>query len=148
MSVVAFERKQTAGSWSEAELDTIVAALNVALAPGTGREWETGITEIGDPQFYLLSPLPDQACELSVSRIGGRYILEDGSGRLLFEHRNLALVAMHAKAAARSASWRLVAHVVLLWCTVRQILHDKVEPWLAEGEELLVDLAPQLITFA
>ena len=148
MSVVAFERKQTAGSWSEAELDTIVAALNVALAPGTGREWETGITEIGDPQFYLLGPLPDQACELCVSRIGGRYILEDGSGRLLFEHRSLALVAMHAKAAARSASWRLVAHVVLLWCTVRQILHDKVEPWLAEGEELLVDLAPQLITFA
>ena len=148
MSVVAFERKQTAGSWSEAELSTIVAALNVALASGTGREWETGITEIGDPQFYLLSPLPDQACELSVSRIGGRYILEDGSGRLLFEHRNLALVAKHAKAAARSAPWRLVAHVVLLWCTVRQILHDKVEPWLAEGEELLVDLAPQLITFA
>jgi hypothetical protein len=147
MSVVAFERKQTAGSWSEAELNTIVAALNVALASGTGREWETGMTELGDPQFCLLGPLPDQACELCVSRIGGRYILEDGSGRLLFEHRSLALVAMHAKAAARSAPWWLVAHVILLWCTVRQIIHDKVEPWLAEGEELLVDLAP-LVTFA
>jgi hypothetical protein len=148
MSVVAFERKQVAESWSEAELNTIVAALNIALASGTGREWETGMTEIGDPQFYLLGALPDQACELCVSRIGGRYILEDGLGRLLFEHRSLALVAMHAKAAVRSAPWRLVAHVVLLWCTVRHIIHDKVEPWLAEGEELLVDLAPQLVTFA
>ena len=149
MSVVAFERKRTVGFWDEAELDTIVAALSVALAPGRGREWETGMTENGDPQFYLLGPLPDQACELSVSRLGGRYILEDGSGRLLFEHRSLALVALHAKAAvARSAPWWLAAHVVLLWCTVRQIIHDKVEPWLAECEELLVELAPQLVMFA
>jgi hypothetical protein len=147
MTVVAFERKPGAGLWCETELDTLVAALNIAIASDDGRGWETGMTEAGDAQFYLLGPLPDQACELCVSRIGGRYILEDGSGRLLFEHRSLALVAMHAKAAARSAPWRLVAHVILLWCTVRQIIHDKVEPWLAEGEELLIDLAP-LVTFA
>ena len=89
MSVVAFERKQDSGEWSEKELSTLVAALGAAIAPGTGREWETGMTEKGDVQFYLLGPLPEQACELCVSRIGGRYILEDGSGRLLFEHRNL-----------------------------------------------------------
>ncbi len=63
------------------------------------------MTEKGDAQFYLLGPLPDQACELCVSRIGGRYILEDGSGRLLFEHRNLDLVALHARAAVPSTSW-------------------------------------------
>jgi len=149
MSVVAFERKQNTGEWSERELSTILAALSAATAPGTGREWETGVTENGDIQFYLLSPLPDQACELCVSRIGGRYILEDGSGRLLFEHQSLAIVALHAKAAAaRSVPWWFVAHVVLLWCTVRQIVHEKVEPWLAESEELLVELAPQLVTFA
>ena len=102
MSVVAFERKQDSGEWSETELNTIVAAFDVAIASGDGREWETGMTEKGDAQFYLLGPLPDQACELCVSRIGGRYILEDGSGRLLFEHRSLALVALHAKAAVRS----------------------------------------------
>jgi hypothetical protein len=145
MSVVAFAQKRTMGFWDEAELNTIVTALSVA----GNREWETGMTENGDPQFYLLGPLPDQACELSISRIGGRYILEDGSGRLLFEHRSLALVALHAKAAAaRSAPWWFVAHVVLLWCTIRQIVHDKVEPWLAESEELLVELAPHLVTFA
>ena len=35
MSVLAFERKQDAGTWSEPELDTILAALNAALAPAT-----------------------------------------------------------------------------------------------------------------
>ncbi len=108
MSVVAFERKQNSGEWSEKELSTLVAALGAAIASGTGREWETGMTERGDAQFYLLGPLPDQACELCVSRIGGRYILEDGSGRLLFEHRNLELVALHAKAAVPSTSWLMV----------------------------------------
>ena len=81
MSVVAFERKQDSGEWSEKELKTLVAALGAAMAPGTGREWETGMTEKGDAQFYLLGPLPEQACELCVSRIDGRYILEDGVGR-------------------------------------------------------------------
>jgi hypothetical protein len=148
MSVVAFERKQDAGLWSETELKTIVAALNVAIASGDGRGWETGMTEKGDAQWYLLGPLPDQACELCISRIGGRYILDDGAGRLLFEHQSLALVALHAKAAVRSTRWGLVARAVLLWCTIRPMIHDKVEPLLTESEEMLVHLAPQLAAFA
>lgn len=148
MTVVAFERKPGAGLWCETELDTLVAALNIAIASDDGRGWETGMTEKGDPQFYLLGPLPDQACELCVSRIGGRYILEDGSGRLLFEHQSLALVALHARAAVRSRHGWLVARAVLLWCTIRHMIHDKVEPLLTEGEELFVELAPQLAAFA
>ena len=145
MSVVAFERKQTSGEWSEKELSTLVAAL--CAAPGTGREWETGMTEKGDVQFYLLSPLPDQACELCVSRIGRSYILEDGMGRLLFEHRNLDLVALHAKAAVPSTSW-LMVRAITLWCAVRSAFHEKAEPWLVEGEELFVQFVPQLAAFA
>jgi hypothetical protein len=145
MSVVAFERKQDGGEWSEKELSTLVAAL--CAAPGTGREWETGMTERGDAQFYLLGPPPDQACELCVSRIGGRYILEDGSGRLLFEHRNLEFVTLHAKAAVPSTSW-LMVRAITLWCAVRNTIHEKVEPLLAEGEELFVQFVPQLAAFA
>ena len=145
MSVVAFERKQDSGEWSEKELSTLVAAL--CAAPGSGREWETGMTESGDAQFYLLGPLPGQACELCVSRIGGRYILEDGSGRLLFEHRNLELVALHAKAAVPSTSW-LMVRAITLWCAIRNTIHEKVEPLLVEGEELLVQFVPQLAAFA
>jgi hypothetical protein len=148
MSVLAFERNQGSEAWSEAELQTLLAALSAALAPDDGRGWETTVTERGDPQFYLLGPLPEQACELCVSRIGGRYILEDGSGRFLFEHQSLALVALHAKAAVQSMRGWLVARAVLLWCTIRHLIHDKVEPLLTEGEELLVELAPQLAAFA
>ena len=147
MSVVAFERKQDTGEWTERELGTLIAALSAAFAKGTGREWETGMTERGDAQFYLLSPLPDQACELCVSRVGGRYILEDGSGRLLFEHRNLELVALHAKAAVPSTSW-LMVRAITLWCAVRSTMNEKFEPLLIEGEELLVQFAPQLAALA
>jgi len=147
MTVLAFERKQGADVWSEAELQTLLAALNAALAPESGRGWETGMTERGDVQFYLLGPLPDQACELCVSRIGGRYILEDGWGRLLFEHQSLAVVALHAKAAVHSTRWSLVARAVLVWCAIRVSLHDKIEPLLTESEEMLVHLAPQLAAF-
>jgi hypothetical protein len=147
MSVLAFERKQGAEAWSEAELQTLFAALSAALAPDDGRGWETSVTERGDPQFYLLGPLPDQACELCVSRIGGRYILEDGRGRLLFEHKSLPRVALHAKAAVHITRWPLVARALLLWCTVRHMIHDKVEPLLAESEEMVIHLAPQLAAF-
>jgi hypothetical protein len=147
MSVVAFERQPVTGVWSESELNTIVAALNAALAPATGREWETGMTENGDAQFYLLGPLPEQACELCLSRIGRRYVLEDGYGRLLFEHRNLDLVVLHARAAVPSTSW-LMVRVVTIWCAVRSVFHEKLEPMLAETEDLLVQLVPQLAAFA
>jgi hypothetical protein len=147
MNVVAFERAQETGMWSEHELDTIVAALQAALAPSTGRAWETGITERGDAQFYLLGPLPDQACELCVSRIGARYILEDGAGRLLFDHRNLDIVALHARAAVPSTSW-LMVRLIALWCAIRIAVHEKLEPMIAESEELLVQFAPQLAAFA
>ena len=147
MSVVAFERQPVTGVWSESELNTIVAALNAALAPATGREWETGMTENGDAQFYLLGPLPEQACELCLSRIGRRYVLEDGYGRLLFEHRNLDLVVLHARAAVPSKSW-LMVRVVTIWCAVRSVFHEKLEPMLAETEDLLVQLVPQLAAFA
>ena len=78
---------------------------------------------------------------------GRRYILEDGSGRLLFEHRNLDLVVLHARAAVPSTSW-LMVRMITVWCAVRSVFHEKLEPMLAETEELLVQLAPQLAAFA
>ena len=147
MSVVAFERKQDAAGWTEAEINTIVAALQTALVPATGRSWETGVTENDDVQFYLLGPAPEAACELCLSRIGRLYILEDGSGRLLFEHRNLDLVVLHAKAATSSTP-RLMVRAIVLWCAIRSTIQEKFEPLLVEGEELLVQVAPQLAALA
>ena len=142
MTVIPFERPSVAGAWSEAELNVVEGALG-RLRDG---EWDTGLTETGDAQLYLLGP--EQACELCVSRIGGRYILEDGAGRLLFEHRSLPLVAMHARSALRITCWSLVGRIVVVWCTIRDVIHDRIEPLLGESEELLVHLAPQLAAFA
>lgn len=147
MSVVAFERRQDSAVWTEAELNAIVAGLHSALVPAGGRTWETGTTENGDPQFYLLGQRPEEACELCVSRIGRKYILEDGSGRLLFEHRNLDLVVLQAKASVSSTP-RLVARLILMWCAVRSTIQEKFEPILVESEELLVQVAPQLAALA
>lgn len=143
MKVVAFERKQMPGAWSEAELGAIAGALGAS-----GCEWETGTTENGEPQLYVLGPLPEQDCELCVSRIGGQYVLEDNAGRVLFEHHSLPLVALHARRALRATRWWLVARIVLLWCTIRNVIHDKAEPLFTEGEEMLVHLTPQLAAFA
>ena len=74
MNVLAFERKLSGEVWSEAELDTLLAALNSALASEGGRGWEAGKTEKGDPQFHLLGPLPDQACEVEPLLIEGEEI--------------------------------------------------------------------------
>jgi hypothetical protein len=148
MSVLTFQRKQDGELWSDTELQTLLAALNAALGSEDGRGWETGMTENGDPQFYLLGSLPEQACRLCVSRVGRRYILEDGAGRLVFEHQSLPLVALHAKAAVSSRRWSLAARVMLAWCSVRHAIEDKAEPLLVETEELLVHLAPKLAAFA
>ena len=140
MTVIPFERRSVAGAWSEAELKIMAGALG-GLRDG---EWDIGLTEQGDAQLYLLGPQPDQACELCVSRVGGRYILEDGAGRLLFEHNSLPLVAMHARSALRITRWSFVGRIVVVWCTIRDVIHDRVEPLLGESEELLVHLTPQL----
>jgi hypothetical protein len=36
----------------------------------------------------------------------------------------------------------------MVWCAVRNTVQEKFEPLLVEGEELLVQLAPQLAAFA
>jgi hypothetical protein len=136
MTIIAFERRSVTGAWSATELKIIDSAVG-GLRPG---EWETGLTEAGDAQLYLLGPRPDETCELCLSRLGARYVLEDGAGRLLFEHRSLPLVAMHARSALRASRWSLVARLVMAWCAIRDVIHERIEPLLGESEELLVHL--------
>jgi hypothetical protein len=56
-------------------------------------------------------------------------------------------VALHAKAAVPSTSW-LMVRAITLWCAIRNTFHEKVDPLLVEGEELLVQFVPQLAAFA
>jgi len=56
-------------------------------------------------------------------------------------------VVLHAKAAVPSTSW-LMVRAITLWCAIRSAMREKVDPLLVEGEELFVQLVPQLEAFA
>lgn len=147
MNVIAFPDQQPAqaGTWQASELNQIVESVAPAIAKGKASGWQTAATEMGDPQFYLFGPPPDQECVLCISRLGRLYVLEDGAGRVLLEHVSLLVLAEQAKTFLRSKRARLVARIALFWCGIRHTFEERVEPMLAETEEVLTHFAPQLV---
>jgi hypothetical protein len=123
-------------------------AVATPLADGTAAEWDVGVTELGDPQFYLLGPSPDDECILCVSRLGRHYVLEDGAGGILFERDCLAVLTGHVRSMLSKARSQIVARVAVLWASLRELLEEKLEPLTLEGEELLTHLVPQLAALA
>ena len=101
MTVIAFPAKaqREGGSWPAVELNELVETFAPQLGSGEAGGWNVGVTEIGDPQFYLLGPPPDDECILCISRLGRVYVLEDGAGQVLFEHDSLLVLAEQAHAA-------------------------------------------------
>jgi len=145
MSVVEFPAgRSRPGGWTAAELKQVVAGVGRSLETGEAVTWEVGTTETGDPQFYLIGPPPDHDCILCVSRLGSLYVLEDGTGRLLFEHVSLRALAQAARSFLHAKKAAFVARAALVWCAVRELFEEKVEAILGESEDLLVHVAPQL----
>jgi len=150
MNVLAFAPKQFRqdGTWQSSELEQIRATFAPELATGEASGWQAGSTETADPQFYLLGPAPEEDCVLCVSRLGRLYVLEDGAGHVLFEHTKLDRLVQEARAFLTQRKARLIARATLLWVTAREIFEEKLEPFLAEGEEFLLHVAPQLAAIA
>ncbi len=146
MNVVQFPRvvENPLQGWQSAELQQVVRACAPAIAVGEASSWEVGTTELGDPQFYLLGPPPDFDCMLCISRLGGRYVLEDGVGKVLYEHDNPMLLAEQATAALRRRKAAIVARIAVAWCALREAVEEKAEALMAEPLELLTHVAPQL----
>jgi hypothetical protein len=149
MNVIAFAPRppQQDGTWRSCELDKMRATFAAELACGEASGWHVAATEVGDPQFYLLGP-PDESCILSISRLGRLYILEDGAGHVVFEHVSLERLAKKAKSFLKETKAGLIAGLVTAWGTIRQQFEEKIEPVLAESEELLLHVAPQLAALA
>ena len=149
MTVIAFQPKvlQLDGPWRTGELNTIVERLAPELSRGGARRWDVGITDIGDPQFYLLGP-PHDECILCISRLGRLYVLEDGHGQLLFEHNSLLALAEQARVVLQKKKTQIVARVALVWCAVRETIEEKLDAMVVEGEELLAHCVPQLAALA
>ena len=149
MTVIAFQPKvlQLDGPWRSGELNTIVERLAPESSRGGARRWDVGITDIGDPQFYLLGP-PHDECILCISRLGRLYVLEDGHGQLLFEHNSLLALAEQARVVLQKKKTQIVARVALVWCAVRETIEEKLDAVVVEGEELLAHCVPQLAALA
>lgn len=150
MSVVNFPRAESAADKGRhpVELQQVMAACAGSIAAGEASGWETGTTERGDPQVYLLGPPPDYDCVLCISRLGRRYIIEDGTGRVLFEHDDPMLLGEQATAALRRRKAAIVARIAVAWCALREAVEEKTEALAAEPMELLTHIAPQLAALA
>ena len=150
MTILAFPRTadRARRGWRAAELQRLTAGCTAWLPQAQASGWEYGETEAGDPQLYLIGPAPDHECILSISRLGRHYVLEDGNGRILFEHDNLVLFAEQVTASLRSTRRSILAQVAVAWCAMREFYEEKVEPALAEPVEVLSHVAPQLAALA
>lgn len=150
MTVVQFPgaMKQLPDVWHSAELQQFIAVSANSIAAGEASGWEVGATETGDPQMFLLGPPPDYDCILCISRLGRTYVIEDGLGRVLYEHDNPMLLAEQAAAALRRRKSAIVARVAVAWCALREAFEEKTEAMMAEPIELLSHLAPQLAALA
>ena len=147
MSIVEFPRRTVAPSdWKPEEWRGLVMLFHPDAA-GAGSRWDVGVTEHGDPQFYLLGPAPDHECVLCVSRLAHGYVLEDGTGRILGEAPSLDRFAEQAARASVRGGRSLLARVTLLLCAIRLTIEEKVEPLFEESQELLVRFAPQIAAF-
>jgi len=132
--------------WQTGELQQVLGACASSVAKGEVSGWEVGVTETGDPQVYLLGPPPNYDCVVCISRLGRLYLLEDGNGRVLFEHDNPMLLAEQARMALSRRKASLVARIAVAWCALREAVEEKTEALMAEPLELLTHVAPQLVT--
>jgi hypothetical protein len=146
MNVVKFPHAamKACEGWQSAELQQFLAMSSGALAAGEASGWEVGITERGDPQVFLVGPPPDYDCILSISRLGRLYVIEDGAGRVLFEHDNPMLLTEQVAAALRRRKTAIIARVAVAWCALREAFEEKTEAMMAEPIELLTHISPQL----
>jgi hypothetical protein len=119
MNVVKFPpvALQATDGWQSAELQQFLAVSSGAIAAGEASGWDVGVTERGDPQVFLVGPPPDYDCILSISRLGRLYVIEDGAGRVLFEHDNPML--LRNRPPPRCAAARRPSSRVLRWCGAR-----------------------------
>jgi hypothetical protein len=146
MNVVKFPHAamKACEGWQSAELQQFLAMSSGAIAAGEASGWEVGITERGDPQVFLVGPPPDYDCILSISRLGRLYVIEDGAGRVLFEHDNPMLLTEQVAAALRRRKMAIIARVAVAWCALREAFEEKTEAMMAEPIELLTHISPQL----
>jgi hypothetical protein len=104
--------------------------------------WSTAMTEPGDPQFFLIGPEPEADCVLAISRLRGKYVLEDGEARPLCEGRVLSDVVQEAqRMLPRRFKPSLVARLLVPLACIRAFIDEKIEPLVPDSIEVLLPIA-------
>jgi hypothetical protein len=154
MSVIDFrDRAENApANWTAVERRALDALLAARVRCGDAAEAATAITEHGDPQYFLLGPAPACDCVLSISRISGRYVMEDGDGGLLAESDNLAaIVDAASRLRLRRGRSAMVVKGLLMWYALREYFEERTDAMLeemVEATELLGHIVPQMAVLA
>jgi hypothetical protein len=153
MTVIAFTPKFGGGAneWTAEERHQFEALYAARAHCGEASECVVGMTEAGDPQFFLLGPEPACDCVLSISRVSGRYVIEDGSGGLIGEMATLDEAMQTVSRVRLRRPTGLVARVVAAWYGFREFVEEKTEPVVAEVvevAEVLTHVVPQVAAFA
>lgn len=140
MSVIDFPKPTR--EWRPEELQQLVS-----IADAAALSWDTGTTERGEPQFYVLGPAPDRDCLLCVSRLAQGYVLQDGVGRLIGEAPSLDRFTVEAARSAVRLGRSFMSRMIVGWLTLRLTMEERLEPIIEESEELLARFAPQIAAF-
>jgi hypothetical protein len=154
MTVIAFTLRDecAAGEWTHDELTRLEGLYAARARRGDVSEYAVAATDAGDPQFFLLGPAPTYECVLSVSRVSGHYVMEDGAGGAIGGMSDLSEVErVAARLRFRRARTGLFARIALAWYAFREFVEEKVEPLLGEMTEVtevVTHVLPQVAAFA
>ena len=153
MTVIAFTPKleSEANGWTTEERNQFEALYAARTHRGEASECAIEMTETGDPQFFLLGPAPQYDCVLSISRLSGRYVIEDGNGGSIGETASLDEAMQTASRLRLHSRMGIVARVIAAWYAFREFVEEKTEPVVAEAvefAEVLTHVMPQVAAIA
>jgi len=153
MTVIVFTPKfdGEANAWTAEERNQFEALCAARAHCGEASECVVEMTETGDPQFFLLGPEPACDCVLSISRVAGRYVIEDGNGGMIGEMTSLDEVVHTASRLRLRRQTGIVARVIAAWYGFREFVEEKTEPVvteIVEVAEVLTHVMPQVAAIA
>jgi hypothetical protein len=153
MTVIAFTPKfdDEPNGWTAEERNQFEALYAARAHRGEASECVVEMTETGDPQFFLLGPEPACECVLSISRVCGRYVIEDGNGGSIAVAANLDETLQTASRVRLRRQTGIVARVLAAWYGFREFVEEKTEPVMTEVvevAEVLTHVVPQVAAFA